>query len=378
MKEKMNKGAVKALVFCVLLGTVLSGCRDGGGGRVYLTLSGTVNVILDGARPERVDIVIYTDDTFPDDSYITRTELSNYKTSGNNNWSVSIAAFSAPTDLYIQTRIFHPGTERWYASSYHGKHTQITDVYQDNVIDINLGNFTRISLTGTVGTVKANGITMPRNDMYVATYRSSDGKWLYDSRIFDDGNWYATLEPFNQQDSVKLHLIFGVADGYYDYEADTGKTTQVYNTKVSGIAIGNVEVSTKTITGTVIGENIRSVSALSSSFTKQELDENLWEIKWLGQTFAKDFNQTSWTMKLVSTTAQELWFLVRDTEGNRYLSTAAIDTISPVNLNVSLMTKIIEAPPAPSSSVLQTPLIRGVYTHGSATAATGTPAGEGR
>jgi len=367
MKEKMNKGAVKALVFCVLLGTVLSGCD---GGSSFITLSGTVKVILDGARPEQLYIAAYSDNTFSDDSYIEGTALTNYKTDGNN-WSIRIPVFSAPSDLYIETRIYHPGTNIW--SSHESAH-KITDVYQNNIGDINLGNFTLISLTGTVGTIKADGKTMPRNDMYVYMYRSSDGKSLYDSRIFDDGNWYAMFEPFNQHDSVKLYLGFGVADGYWDYQADTGKTAQVYNTKVSGIAIGNVNVTTKTITGTITGENIRYVYAYSAAITKEETDNDLSAIKCLGAAFEKDFNQTAWTMKVVSTAAQNLWFWVRDTAGNRYLSTAAIDTTSPVNLDVSLMTKIVEAPPAPSPSVLLAPLIRGVYTHGSGAAGDGNKA----
>jgi hypothetical protein len=179
------------------------------------------------------------------------------------------------------------------------------------------------------------------------------------------------FEPFDQQESVKFHIRFGMADEYLDYEADTGKTAQVYNTKVSGIAIGDIEVTTKEINGTVTGENIFSVSALSSAITKEEYDNDLWQIKWLGQTIESDFYRTSWTMKLVSTAPQQLWFWVKDTQGNRYLTTSSIDTASAVSLDLAQMDKIIEAPAARLQSVLQAPLIRSVYSPASGTAASG-------
>jgi hypothetical protein len=167
------------------------------------------------------------------------------------------------------------------------------------------------------------------------------------------------IEPFEEEDDVMFHLIFKKSNGDYEYEADTGKSTQVYNTKVSGISIGNVNIMTKQIRGSVIGDNIDKIAALTSEIEKEHYDNHLWEIKWLGQVFPRDFIKPNWMMKVDSESPQNLWFLVFDTEKNIYL-TGPIDTASAVDLDISTMEKIIEAPSPLLQTVIQASPIRSI------------------
>ncbi|MDR0494300.1 MAG: hypothetical protein LBG95_01545 [Treponema sp.] len=330
---------------------------DNGDGIKNITLSGTVNVILDNYPPDWVSIVVHKDQPFSDDTIIIGAwaELQSFET-GKFSWSVTLQPFSSPVNLYIDTCIFCIDTEVYHSVSYFGKHKEI-EVHRDNISSINLGTFNYLSIIGTVGNVTVDGITVARNDMYIDTYHSSTKKWLYGSRILDDGKWYAVVEPFEHQDNILFRLRFLEDDGNNDFYVDTGKTVPVFNSKVS-VAIGDVTVTTREIQGTVTGGNIYSVLAFPSTITKNEFDNGLSDIKILGSTL--NINGTLWKMKVDSTVPQYLWFWVRDTEGNRYITPNAVDTATGVNLDISKMTKIIDASSA-SWSVLPVSSIRKVY-----------------
>jgi len=334
----MKRNVLVSLVFIII---ILSGCNNKKDMPI-ITLSGTVDVILDGEQYEKIAVVIYKDNSFLDSSIIGKVEYMDYITSGQNYWQVGLTAFPSPADVYITTRVFLPETEVWFSLHTYNKILKLENVHKNDISNINLGQINYNSISGYIDTVNVDGKIIPHNDMTLLVYRSSDGQWdQRNYRIFNNGDWHYLFEPFNQPEDIILKLRFHKEGRIYtDFSFDIGRKINVFNSKISGINLGNIAITTREIHGTISDNYTLGIAALASNVNSNDLDNNLWQIHWLGQTAAEEFTGSSWTINVPSVSYRYLWFMIRDIDDVRFITTEPLDTTIAVNLDVSKMIRL--------------------------------------
>jgi uncharacterized repeat protein (TIGR02543 family) len=200
-----------------------------------VTLSGTVDVKVNGETPSQAEVRIY------DENYhYTSAEIN----LNDGTWSVTMEPFETAATLYFRI-------ETYYNNGWFSKETGISVTVQDqNKPNINLGtvSFNAITLSGTVD-VKVGG--NPPSNAYVQMYLDENyniyltSAWLN----LNDGTWSVTIEPFE----TAATLYFTIRTYYNNrwFSKGTGINVTVQDQDKPNIDLGTVNFNAITLSGTV-------------------------------------------------------------------------------------------------------------------------------
>ena len=210
-----------------------------------VTLSGTVNVTVNGAAPDNAGVNVYRNTDYSD---FVRGVLVNLQ---ENTWSITLLPFDTDTPLYFQVVVndyrFRKGT---------GISVTVKD---QNISNIDLGavNFGLITLSGTVD-ITLNGETP--SYIGITAYRNADySGYAGDANIdLQNNTWSMIIESFD----TDTPLYFRVwAMGNWQFNGGTSAIVTAKDQDITGIAIvfHPVQITLSgTVNGTVNGSALQS------------------------------------------------------------------------------------------------------------------------
>jgi hypothetical protein len=185
----------------------------------YITLSGTVDMKINGASPDRSDIEV---------SYATGNgiEYKSGDTDANGNWEIQIWAFDTPTTVNISVRGFI-GNARYSGPSV------TREVHDSSIGGINFS-------VDVSGIIRIGGtISFPREVMWFGVEaKLADGTWL--GGTWDNFNpWGILINSLGANTTVYFTVTGGYdSNGKYTYfEKENIITATVGNQSVTNINI---------------------------------------------------------------------------------------------------------------------------------------------
>jgi hypothetical protein len=194
-----------------------------------ITLSGTVDVTVDGAAPEFIVVAAY------DNAAYTGNPLGSASISPSvdgNQWSMTIDSFPVLTDVYFE--LFTPPMGGELSSG-----RQVEDpesVYNQGVSGIDLGTFDLITLSGMVD-VTVDGVAP--DSIQIAAYDNADYTGMlgsaFVSPLFNGNQWSMTIDSFSALTDVYFTLIIHPQGGGNPIVRWLEYPESVYNQGVIGI-----------------------------------------------------------------------------------------------------------------------------------------------
>jgi len=192
-----------------------------------ITLSGTVNITVNGQPPDYASVYAYSDPNF--NNWVGGA----YDLSNGNTWTMAMESFATATTLYFRVAADVNGL--WF-----DKNTGVSrTVRNQNVSGINLTvNSNTITLSGTVN-VTVNGQPLD----YPPVYAYSDPNFnnqvgvasLYQQQYNTWTTWTMLIEPFATATTLYFRVETYLNGSWV--EKNTGVSRTVSNQNVSGINI---------------------------------------------------------------------------------------------------------------------------------------------
>ncbi|ULQ59680.1 hypothetical protein K7I13_14680 [Brucepastera parasyntrophica] len=235
-----------------------------------IILSGTVD--LTGLDVNYVEISFYEDPNYWNWLDWVEVDLA------DGTWSMFFLALPVAQEMYPEIYIYTASGEDLYL-----KAAPVT-VHNESVQNINFGPFTLINLSGTVDLTGYDSVYAE-----VEVYADADRNvWLGYGEVQTDGTWSVKVPAFTSATNVYFDVYIELNGGGY---ADRKKAdpVSVYNTSVSGIAIGPFASGAITLSGTV---NTNGLTLDSDSMDMYDDDGN-----YIG-TAAIDTQDNSWTANI--------------------------------------------------------------------------------
>jgi len=191
-----------------------------------ITISGTVNVKVNGQDPQNVFLRVYLDEDYNYEMAGTWINVS------NGTWSMQLAGFDTETSLYFKVEAFYNDHSFHKGIVNHG--VTVTNVNQSG---INLGavNISVITLSGTLN-VTCGGNPVP--EVYI---RAVDPHWneigsIQLSSPGANAPWSITIQSFDTPTNITF-LVYGHAFGTSFDQVFQNLATGVTNQNRTGIAI---------------------------------------------------------------------------------------------------------------------------------------------
>jgi hypothetical protein len=216
-----------------------------------VTLSGTINITINGESPWYTHLYIYSDEDY--DNYLGNTYFS------DNTWSMKLAASDTAIPLYFRVEAYKNGL---FYKDIGNQGVTLTNQDKSN---INLGtvSFNAITLSGTVN---VTGDEVDLLYAYVRLYRDPD----YDDYVAEawinmeeGGTWSLAIEPFTA-DTTLYFKVSGYTDEDEYFSKGISASVTVKNQDKSNIDLGTVLIKFITLSGTLNvtwgGEPVSNVS----------------------------------------------------------------------------------------------------------------------
>jgi hypothetical protein len=302
-----------------------------------IQLSGEVNASVNGDPPDRVDMWVRKEGS--------NQGLANFNfdpySAGNKSWTVFSPAFSAPTDILFTVTLLNSG------GMVIG---QVNDfpvsVSNSSISSIQIdADITTIVLSGTIGTVKLNGGNPIDKGVFA---RRDDGLWLGNAGI-SGSNWNLTFLSSNLSpgDIIEIGAWVEFQDGGEWAQLQKVVTTRMYDgsglTPSGSISLGNVNITTKSINGTIAGLPGGISSASVAAFAVPITPANVQ----YAQSLVIGYSLVSggaWTMTILD--EPSVYFAVVAYSGGGspshiYAATSPSTTSGSISLNTAGMTQLL-------------------------------------
>jgi hypothetical protein len=204
-----------------------------------ITLSGTVNLTVNGTAPQSVYVYAYT---------VSNDWLANVQADPSTGaWTMRIEPFDTPTEVYFTANAETAGG----SFSYEPDPGITRTVSGSDISGIDLGtkNFAVITLSGTVN-LTVNGTAS--QDVRVNAYTVSNDWQMQVGYVGADpstGAWTMSIEPFDTPTEVYFTVDAYAAERWFYYEP--GITRTVSGSDISGIDLGTKNFAVITLSGTV-------------------------------------------------------------------------------------------------------------------------------
>ena len=206
-----------------------------------ITLSGTVDVTVDGQLPSWAQVSAYLDADYEISASSSSWANINLE---NGTWAMMILPFDTDTTLHFQVYVYDS------TSFYKGTGVSVT-VKDQNISGIALGsvNLTTLTLSGTAA-VTVNGYSSW--DKRVRIYTDANfHDYIGQAQLSSSGTtWSTTILTFDT-DTVLYFTVWSRDSNDYWGEKDTGITRTVKDGDVSGIDLGAIDIQYITLSGTI-------------------------------------------------------------------------------------------------------------------------------
>jgi len=191
-----------------------------------ITLSGTINVTVDGQEPDQARLIVYED----------RGNYMNwigecYIDLASNTWSLMLSSSARDRVLRFEVEAHSPG-------SWSGQRKELSEsviAKDQDKSNINLGtvNFTTVTLSGTV----AITIDGEPYDGWVQIIARNTNGYVFNTQanLYDDDTWSVTIVPFAADTTLRFLVGFNTPWGWV--ERETSVTRTVKDQSIDDIAI---------------------------------------------------------------------------------------------------------------------------------------------
>ena len=206
----------------------------------FITLSGTLNVKVNGQVPPHVRLYVYLDEHYQ--NYLTNIFVNRL----NNTWSIRLAAFDTETPLYFKVEATYNGE----FSKGIGIGARVKD---KDISGITLGpvDFSMITLNGTVD-IQVTGAVL--RDAYVQVYTGTEADHFYEYlagvRVnLTDGSWLWNREPSDNPTNLYFEIeIYTDNDQWFNQRTNKSITLKDQNKSIN---LGTVQFNFITLSGTL-------------------------------------------------------------------------------------------------------------------------------
>jgi hypothetical protein len=200
-----------------------------------ITLSGTVNITLNGAAPSYIWVDVYGNANHT--SYLGYASVN----INSGTWSVQIDPFDTPTDVYFNLYIEPQGGRDSFSYTIE----EPVSVYNQDMSGINLGTFNLISISGSAA-IQKDGVAVQEGRVVAFGVTGSQRTFLGDGD-YNGSDWSIYLAPYSGTVSFVVQAITS-NDYMILYELDATKNTTLSGSGRTGINLGTVNIPTKNIT----------------------------------------------------------------------------------------------------------------------------------
>jgi hypothetical protein len=301
-----------------------------------ITLSGTIGAVTvdGGSFSGSRYIYAYNQDN---------TYLGSFYTSSAGEWSINLAptntALAATTSISFRVEAYANGASliREAATrTYEGK----------SIPGIDLGDvdFTTITLSGTIGTISVDGAYSDWVQLFA--YNGNRDRLGFTS-VYGGDEWSMTFSASDLKDGDLISIgLNGINNVYVTktletciYSSDTGS--------IPGIALGDVAVTTKTVSGSVANLPRGISFGYIVAYSRQAVSGDTYDTlsPYLVGVEAIDLNDGGWSFKVSSDAPASLWFVVDTSDGQSsseraFASVTAFNTAKTVSLDIKAMTEL--------------------------------------
>jgi hypothetical protein len=213
----------------------------------FITLSGTITAAMNGAASDSVYISAYTGGS---NQNLGSVSISPY--SDGETWSMVIPAFESATSVVFSVDLYDSSGSGWVSG------LSPTTVQGSDVSGINLSaNYASVTLSGTIGAITVNSV--PHSGYTAISAYNQNGDYLGFANI-NSGAWSITVPAANIGATTSIYFeVYVSADGYYSLSQQIAGTTPYTGSDISGIALGNVDFTAVTLSGTIGAITVNSV-----------------------------------------------------------------------------------------------------------------------
>ena len=236
-----------------------------------ITLSGKASILIDGVKPDRASVYIYSDAKYTNLFNYTEAKYGSKENAENTGelFPISMPAFDEPITFYLKINAE-------IGSSFYSRELGFFKLYKDDyVFNIN-ENFETITLSGT-SDVKINGYN-PR-EVNIFAYRADNDELLtvnaakVDLGSGKNGSWKMTFESFKSQIQVYF-IVEAISMNYSHYYKRADITVNAFKTNIADIFI-EMDVGLLTVSGTAnITVNGASAKYAGITMRKVTFDNN--------------------------------------------------------------------------------------------------------
>jgi hypothetical protein len=207
-----------------------------------VTLSGTVNLTVNGNAPQYVGVSAYT---VSNKAYVGSAQV-NLSTGA---WTISIDPFDTPTEVYFMANV--QTAERSFSYEPNPRITRTVSGSDISDIDLGTKNFAAITLSGTVNlTVNGN---VPQY-VGVSAYTVSNDWPMYVGSAqvnLSTGAWTISIDAFDTPTEVYFTANAQTAERSFSYEPNPRITRTISDSDISDIDLGTKNFAVITLSGTV-------------------------------------------------------------------------------------------------------------------------------
>jgi hypothetical protein len=301
--------------------------------KTLITLSGTVDVTVNGVRPESMEVQAYTSGQYG--NYLGYGSIDS-----SGNWNIYIEPLSASTEVQFRVEIWD-----YNIGSSHQIETGVSRmVYTASISNINLGQFQKnvVTLAGNV-TLQKDGSSV--ENASVAAFAESGGKKIFlGSGYVNDSNWSIGVGAWSG--TVSFRAMVYPSDGYILItDVDASKNIALSGASKTGINLGTVNIQTKNITVSVTQGGTPVDAAfgiLRETATRADMmsDSIMYEKLIAGKLFLSSSSQT---LAIPASTPNNVWLGVgigdvSNGGGEFYITRSAVNISSgTISLDVNQM-----------------------------------------
>jgi hypothetical protein len=255
----------------------------------------------------------------------------------DGTWSVTIPAFTNPTDLYL----------RFFAALNNSNGVEknvliLTGVEDEDIPGIDLGTFTIANLSGTLSSVLIDDDPEPPSSVWIIA--TAGGEDVGSAEPDGGGAW--NMDVVVPQGAGNVSFVIATGDGQSGFVVWQTNVSRTVTGNTTGIGLGDITILTTELLGTVKSgsqsieadifalpvqldiTDIRSI--LETSFSAGIISSKVVSTGWT--------DNGTWQLAIPATAPEYLWFVVISWQnGNIYITRAPQSTSAPVTLNINQM-----------------------------------------
>jgi hypothetical protein len=255
-------------------------------------------------------------------------------------WSVSIPAFDTPTYVYVTI-----GYQLNGSPGFEIENATRISVSDQDIADINFsvsGPIESITLSGTLPSLLLNDDTEP--PFFTNVIAVAGNVILGEAELNPNRSWFIDIPGSAEPRTVYFYLQTGDSPYGPFIILNTGISRPVSDESISSINLGNISALTANVQVSVPGVHGQVYALKTPVSTNEELLNVLERDTSIIGVSNEGYG--SFNLEVVSSTPQNIWFLVLDYNTyTGYITNGAVSRNGTVNLNLSQMINLGELGP---------------------------------